>query len=485
MYNYQSIFFSKLGAKSYDKIESIRLLSRELVRLGHIKEESIGNLDFYIENAKAILPGPYLHAKRDRLSIISTNGFSFFFFKGNAIPLFIDKNKNDYLREYGANYIFSSAGSLSRNRRKKTFFPSKIRKKFWKKKRGLSKSAKERLLVNQIQKNSLIEIPDGEYSKYFNDGFNTRLPPGTATLFTIISDDEEKTLREKFYKNVPSYIENAMDNVGVLHFIQQYKKYMDSEYMPDPNKDTRNLLKKKGLIDLYKDIFARQKQGSTFIDEFHSKFPELSKGHETIRSELAEMDINPNVWRTDFCIGIEVGFAYNQLASLEKYVLEQERELPFDVGREKSFIDFVFGLPYNEQNIGVNKEILRLSEDLSFVTDILWKEYSKGEYFQEYFTCLKKIYQKEVSRILNYYNSKKPVHDSFLWRNGHIIDKDLDYLRLYSHNADDFIEYFKKRTSDEKKVILNDMMDCNIYNAQVIDWFNKNELELIRHIGLE
>ena len=51
---------------------------------------------------------------------------------------------------------------------------------------------------------------------------------------------------------------------------------------------------------------------------------------------------------------------------------------------------------------------------------------------------------------------------------------------LYKEEAEEFISYFKDRLSEEKKVILKDIMECDFINDKVTEWLNQNESDLIR-----
>ena len=58
-------------------------------------------------------------------------------------------------------------------------------------------------------------------------------------------------------------------------------------------------------------------------------------------------------------------------------------------------------------------------------------------------------------------------------------------MRLYEDDADEFIEYFKIRSPQEKKIIIKGIMDCDYTNKPVAKWLDENELDLIREVSMD
>ncbi len=46
------------------------------------------------------------------------------------------------------------------------------------------------------------------------------------------------------------------------------------------------------------------------------------------------------------------------------------------------------------------------------------------------------------------------------------------------------MEYFTSRDVQGKKIILKDIMGCNVTNEKVVEWLNMNYSDLIREVGL-
>ncbi|MBM3200223.1 hypothetical protein FJZ53_04760 [Candidatus Woesearchaeota archaeon] len=56
---------------------------------------------------------------------------------------------------------------------------------------------------------------------------------------------------------------------------------------------------------------------------------------------------------------------------------------------------------------------------------------------------------------------------------------------FYKENSDKFIEYFKKRSPENKKKILEKVFESEFTNDKVIEWLNKEEQCLVREVGIE
>ena len=148
------------------------------------------------------------------------------------------------------------------------------------------------------------------------------------------------------------------------------------------------------------------------------------------------------------------------------------------------FFNFVFSLPYEDQNIESNKIYLKNNEVKDYF-EILKNEYAKGKsfHFQEYFDCLDDDRQKRVVKYLTTVRERDLSHDYFLESRGFKEIK-LDYMQIYKENADNFIEYFKSKKQDDKKTILKSIMNCDYTNKAVADWLDENELELVREVSM-
>ncbi|MDP2906430.1 MAG: hypothetical protein Q8O03_00670 [Nanoarchaeota archaeon] len=189
-------------------------------------------------------------------------------------------------------------------------------------------------------------------------------------------------------------------------------------------------------------------------------------------------DVDPNIIRAMNTLGIRHFVNSYKSYKKEPYFMRDYR--PSD--SLDSFLEFVFTIPYEDQNIENNKEILRRIYYHTDFVEILTKEYSNGKYFEEYFNCLDKGNKKTVFDNLKNIQERKPVNDSFLWSQG-FKELQLNYLEMYKDNTKDFIDYFSNKNLEEKKIILKDIMNCEFTNEEVVKWLNENYLDLVREVG--
>ena len=64
-------------------------------------------------------------------------------------------------------------------------------------------------------------------------------------------------------------------------------------------------------------------------------------------------------------------------------------------------------------------------------------------------------------------------------------EKHSDPLTLYKDDAESFIAYFSSKETEEKKKLIEHMINCDFTNEKVITWLDKNESELVRDVGLK
>lgn len=85
---------------------------------------------------------------------------------------------------------------------------------------------------------------------------------------------------------------------------------------------------------------------------------------------------------------------------------------------------------------------------------------------------------KMLERILTDEQIKEEAKDAFN------IETTRDYgMQLYRNDTKRFIKYFSKIEKGRKKDLLNEIFSCEYENKEVIEWLNKNELELLREAG--
>ncbi len=146
------------------------------------------------------------------------------------------------------------------------------------------------------------------------------------------------------------------------------------------------------------------------------------------------------------------------------------------------FINFVFNLPYEEQNLKINKKILDRGFHNFDTIGILVKEYSQGKYFQEYFDVLYESDKENVvSRITALERNKD--HDVFLLKKGFVVGED-SALQLYRQDDPKaFTNYFEKVSHESKKILIEKIYEEPEVNQEVVDWLEKNYMPLLREVG--
>jgi len=287
----------------------------------------------------------------------------------------------------------------------------------------------------------------------------------TASSFAIIGEEEINQLRNTFYKNVPDDVEVAMKVLDIKNYAELYEKYSNGELNKELSEIYPLFLKFKNSL---RDMFCvKNSYFPTYkVEEY------LKMERKEINKILNERGIdNAYSWSDD---------TVNQ-SSVKDIVGKLETVRNFDL--LPSFINFVFTIPHEDQNIEVNKTILKLPcETLDYVK-ILTEEYFKGKSFPDYFDCLDSKKQKKVINALEFKKADNSVYNSFLWSRG-FRTIGLDHLRLYKEDTKGFIEYFNTKSAEEKKAIIQDLMKSDITNEEVVNWLTKNHMDLVREVGL-
>lgn len=301
---------------------------------------------------------------------------------------------------------------------------------------------------------------------------SSRSPNFIVTPYAIMGDKEKTAIKKMFYKNPEPDITHAIEFLGLESFIDLYKQYStgDSPF----NKIIADIKLIKDIIDEAGDL---ESDDYGYIAK--ERFSPWG-GIDCLNNKLKKIGLD-TLLIVDYDGAVQEDVVSGVIDSLSG-LLKNIKTKYWD-SLMKEFTDFVFSsLPYDEQNIDVNKKFLKECTDTDFVTDVLLKEYSKGKYFQEYFSTLNKKVQKEVVDTLKT-GSREPSHDHFLWSNG-FDEFNFDIKKLYKDDPDYFIKYFKSKSVEEKKSILKQIMDYDFVNEKVAKFLNKKYLDLVREVGL-
>lgn len=295
-----------------------------------------------------------------------------------------------------------------------------------------------------------------------------------VTPYSILGDKEAQNLRGLFYKNVPPDIMSAMHALGITYYTELYRLYSSNSIEEGFLEGYHAYLKLEDMLAKLEfepcDSIIRQSKIENLMG---MSVEELNK---TLGKKIQPIYLYDGYSKTDERYAVK--------KMIEHTKNEAKTYMAFGKWLDilPGFFNFIFSLPIEDKNLEANLKILRLLADELDYVGILAKEYSESKNFKEYFSCLDSEKQEKVVDSLKALQGRNSENDAFLWSQG-FKDIGMDYLKLYKEDADTFIEYFKNRTIEEKKVILRDIMDYEFTNEKVIDWLNKNEAEPIREVG--
>ncbi len=291
-----------------------------------------------------------------------------------------------------------------------------------------------------------------------------------VTPYSIIGKKEVNHLRKHFYKDVDQNIASAMRTLDIQDYSELYKLYsqggMDKEFMEKYELYLKFVNSQSCLVHNKKGHTERCR----IENHFQHSIGELNNIISRILSKTSNIPCDD--W-------ISMGRFKFKKYEFEKYT---------SIGKYKDvlpdFLSFVFSMPYEDQNINVNKEILKLYAENIDYPEIMADEYAKGRHFQDYFMCLNNAQQQNFVRSMKNASERNLANDSFLWSQG-FKEVNLDYMNMYKKDSQKFIEYFKSKEQEDKKIILKDIMNCDYTNKDAADWLNKNELDLVREVSMD
>jgi len=299
-----------------------------------------------------------------------------------------------------------------------------------------------------------------------------------VTPYSIIGKDEINHLRKNTYKDVQPQIQGAMDVLSIENYADVYSLYANNISLDLTDTAVKMFLDFEPHFDYFNDpgnknitVIGIESLGDLNLLNSEFKKIGLKSCFDTTkyRLEKAIRDYPKRINKKNI-----------------KEIINEIEQKSFlfaqgDTKKEmlKNFWDFVFTIPYDDQNIESNQAILKSHAGEIDYISILGDEYSKGRYFPEYFNCLDDLQQERVARCLKDVPERNLANDSFLWSKG-FKEIPKDYMKLYKKDADEFIEYFKSKKQDDKKTILKDIMNCDYTNKTATKWLHENELDLVR-----
>lgn len=302
-------------------------------------------------------------------------------------------------------------------------------------------------------------VEGGSKSDYGDTWRNALVTPAA-----LVGEIEEQVLRGKFYKNVPEKISKSFEVLEITNFIDAYNVYSllkPDEFLPLRFGVYRPF--KKGEIVSLGDII----QGST--SKRYYTVEEIKSNGDIEGHRFQDIDLKtPATGKKDDNIYGEC--CRNSLIPVKKYLYDT------------SFFDFVFALPYEDQNIEVNKVIIKSLND-SDSCMFLQKEYINGKCFKDYFSVLSEGCRKKVVEGIKSLPNQNKFLNSWIFSQG--FDVKIDYLELYKQDAKMFIDYFKRAGTEFQELIVSDLFNCEHINKEVIEFLEKEHAPLLRDVSFK
>ena len=154
-----------------------------------------------------------------------------------------------------------------------------------------------------------------------------------------------------------------------------------------------------------------------------------------------------------------------------------------DDNQISDFFSIVFSLPYEEQNITANKAIFRSYIRYFDFEEVLVRDYSKGEYFQEYFESLSHNIKSMVASRIESLEQRNLNNDVFLLKERFFV-KGVNLIELYKNDTESFIKYFEGGLNlESQKFLIEEIYKESFINQEVVEWLEKNYAHLLREVG--
>ncbi|MBL7100568.1 MAG: hypothetical protein ISS23_01295 [Nanoarchaeota archaeon] len=331
---------------------------------------------------------------------------------------------------------------------------------------GYNNKIKDPVIKNYLLNNAKSVVFDFEEGKLEERSrqpkanyFFTRTQNSSSGLYVaLIGGMEERILRKEFYKDVPNEVVKAFEILEIPHFIREYKTYSfiseENHFFPLLN----YVPFEKGMKVEARDIIQGYNSQKYYLVQHVNQDGGIA-GYVYYDVELKNpFKSDDNSVRYGVC-------EFQHVQPVKKNVYSE------------AFFDFVFDLPYEEQNLVANKMILKNVRSVNFL-EIFLKEYLTGEYFKDYFLVLDKDTQKEVVDKIQVSSHQNKLLNSWLFSQGFPLE--LDYLELYKTDSKKFIEYFEKSSPKTRELIISDIFDCEHTNQEVGKFLEREYSHLLR-----
>lgn len=394
-----------------DKEEAIRILAGQLVRLGYINIEKDSMLQYYLGQAHHSVLIPNRDDKPKRYYEIEGKGIKF------------DEQEIKLAKQLGANYLFTDfiAGA----------------------------------------------------GGYVGGGYGTIQPDSIEriTAFALITGHEERILRERYYRDVPNQILDAMDTLDLKHFVRDYEMYLNGQICIDNLREYYAKypgLRGKGL-EVGDLVYGRDKNK-------HDLF-----GRVTTFCLAKEEDI----WMTYIDKYTDCSFKEIELTSQNYY----SRRF-IKLSHWTDFFDFIFKLPLEERNIETDKRILTEFSHLFDCKEALLGDYRRiPEIFTQYLGVLEEEQQKSVVEFIKGLDKEKqnPDINMQLFEFG-FDGLYLQFLDLYQNNPAGFMKYLDGSDDAHRLEIIERLythtLDEKNRNKETDTLLEKKYRDLIEEVGI-
>ena len=300
-----------------------------------------------------------------------------------------------------------------------------------------------------------------DHKKSYDNWRKTDLTP-----YAIIGSKEIEDVKRLLYKNYDVEIRESISALGIQDYLQLFQAYSE-----DSKDFTRQHLELPKFCKQTIEFLKKLRFDSS--DEVHQDEFKKIGGLDNLNSRLTNLKIDFDLQTRNSTTWIKKPNV-TILTDLLNEKFEDNLELTIE------FCKFAFEMPYEDQNIEINRCILnKYSKIVKLDTDIILLKEFQGKHFKKYFDALADKDKKRVVRMIKSSGMEDTENSSFLWSKG-FKEVDLDHMDLYKKDTDEFIKYFQGKTAQEKRIIIKDAMACGTPNKDIEDWLAKNEIELVR-----
>lgn len=287
-----------------------------------------------------------------------------------------------------------------------------------------------------------------------------------VSAFALVGKGEAEHLKRKFYVNVPEEIREAMETLGINHYIDNYKRYRanDLAFLSEiiPKKPDQSFIGQRVVC-------VKEYENGVFPGE-EGVINQINKDRIGVLWDNYLGERHDNFGPNGHCWW--VGHS-----NIKRMIKEEPIQ----------FAEFVFTLPKEDQNFEANKVLLKNGHCRN-IAEIMANEYSSPT-FLEYWAVLNDNDKKKVVQAIKKGNEDNSLKIDLevnwkLYNQG--FDVTLDFISLYTIGGDGcFEEYFKSKEKKDQELIIKAILQLpsGTTNKKVNAWLSKNYPKLVEEIG--